>query len=75
MTIKIQRRITLIAMPGLLHWFFGNFYEVIVISPNWVVDSPIQMKRHNEFFVNTSPTIYFVPLTQIAPILVSALEK
>ncbi len=70
MTIKIQRQITLIAIIGLLHWFFGNLYEAMVISPNWVVDSPTQMKRLNEFFVNTSPTIYFVPITQIAPILV-----
>ncbi len=70
MTIFVQRRLTLFAIIGLSYWFFGNLYEAIVISPNWVVDSPTQMKRLNEFFVTTSPTIYFVPLTQIATVLV-----
>jgi hypothetical protein len=57
-------------MIGLAQWLFGNLYEAIVISPNWVVDSPVQMKRLHEFFVNTTPTIYFVPFTQIAVVLV-----
>jgi hypothetical protein len=70
MTILAQKRWTLASIIGLCYWFFGNFYEAIVFSPNWVIDSPAQMKRLNEFFVTTSPTIYFVPLTQIATILV-----
>jgi hypothetical protein len=70
MTISFQRRLTLLTIIGLSYWFFGNLYEAIVISPNWVVNSPVQMKRLNEFFVTTSPTIYFVPLTQIATLLV-----
>jgi hypothetical protein len=70
MTISLQRRLTLFAIIGLSYWFFGNLYEAIVISPNWVVDSPSQMKRLNEFFVTTSPTIYFVPLTQVATVFV-----
>ena len=51
-------------------WFFGNLYEAIVFSPNWVIDSPEQIRRLNEFFIITSPTVYFVPLTQLATILV-----
>jgi hypothetical protein len=70
MTILFQRRLTLFAIIGLSYWFFGNLYEAIVIAPNWVVNSPVQMKRLNEFFVTTSPTIYFVPLTQIATVFV-----
>jgi hypothetical protein len=70
MTISLQRRLTLFAIIGLSYWFFGNLYEAIVISPNWVVDSPSQIKRLNEFFVTTSPAIYFVPLTQIATVFV-----
>jgi hypothetical protein len=70
MTILNQKRWTLASIVGLSYWFFGNLYEAIVFSPNWVIDSPIQMKRLNDFFVVTSPTIYFVPLTQIATILV-----
>lgn len=70
MKIKTQKRWTMAGVFGLVYWFFGNLYEAIVFSPNWVIDSPHQMKRLNEFFVNTNPTIYFVPLTQIATILV-----
>ena len=70
MTAVFQKRLTLFAIIGLLYWFFGNLYETIVISPNWVMDSPTQMKRLNEFFVLTSPTLYFVPITQIATIVV-----
>lgn len=70
MTKPIQKNLTLLAVLGLLYWFFGNLYETIVISPNWIVDSPAQMQRLNHFFVRTSPTLYFVPLTQIATLLV-----
>jgi hypothetical protein len=70
MTLTFQKNLTLISVIGLLYWFFGNLYEQIVISPNWVVNSPDQMKRLNEFFIVTSPTLYFVPLTQLATIMV-----
>jgi hypothetical protein len=70
MMILRQKRLTLLAVFGLAHWFFGNLYEAFVFSPNWVVDSAAQMKRLNEFLVNTSPTLYFVPLTQLATVLV-----
>lgn len=70
MTIAHQKNLTLIAVLGLLYWFFGNLYEQIVISPNWVVNSAEQMKRLNEFFSVTTPTLYFVPITQLATILV-----
>lgn len=70
MTHTQQKRLTLVALLGLAHWFFGNLYEAVVFSPNWVVDSVTQMRRLHEFFVNTSPTLYFVPLTQAATVLV-----
>lgn len=70
---SLQRRLTLIAILGFAHWFFGNLYEAVVFSPNWVVDSPRQMTRLNEFFVTTSPSWYFVPLTLGATVLVWAL--
>jgi hypothetical protein len=70
MTLKLQKNLTLISVIGLLYWFFGNLYEQIVISPNWVVNSPEQMKRLNEFFIVTTPTLYFVPVTQLATIMV-----
>lgn len=59
---------TVAALLGMAQWFFGNLYEAVVFSPNWVMDSAAQMRRLEEFFVNTGPTLYFVPLTVLAPI-------
>src|SRR4051794_10053943 len=59
---------TIAALLGMAHWFFGNLYEAVVFSPNWVMDSSMQMKRLEAFFVHTGPTTYFVPLTVLAPI-------
>jgi hypothetical protein len=68
--ISWLRSLLITSLIGLAYWLFGNLYEAIVIGPNWVVESPMQMKRLHEFFVNTSPTIYFVPITQVAVVLV-----
>jgi branched-subunit amino acid ABC-type transport system permease component len=66
----MQKWWTLGAALGLAYWFFGNLYEAVVFSPNWVVDTPAQMTRLNEFFVHTGPTLYFLPLTMLAVVLV-----
>jgi hypothetical protein len=70
MRTSFQQKLLMASIFGLAWWFFGNMYEQIVISPNWVVDSPAQMMRLHEFFVITTPTIYFVPITQLATVLV-----
>jgi hypothetical protein len=66
MTLTQQKKWTLASILGLAYWFYGNLYEAIVFSPNWIHDSPAQMKRLNEFFVHTSPAVYFIPITVIA---------
>jgi hypothetical protein len=68
-----QKWLTLLAVLGLSWWFFGNLYEAFVISPNWVVDAPAQLERLHGFFVRTSPTAYFVPVTPLAMLLAWAL--
>jgi hypothetical protein len=65
-----QKWLTFAALVGMAYWLFGNVYEAVVLSPNWVEDSPAQFTRLHEFFANTGPTLYFVPLTQIATVLV-----
>ena len=70
MSLQWQRRLAVVALAGLAWWFFGNLYEAIVFSPNWVVDSTAQFVRLEEFFVRTGPTLYFVPVTQLATVLV-----
>ncbi|POM23039.1 hypothetical protein BTM25_52450 [Actinomadura rubteroloni] len=65
----LQRRLTLTAVIGLAYWLFGNLYEAVVFSPNWVNDSPDQFRRINAFFSTTGPTLYFVPLTILPLVL------
>lgn len=62
-------RLILVAISGLAWWFFGNAYEALVISPNWVVESADQVGRLDAFYKVTSPTHYFVPVTQLATLL------
>ncbi|MEV6629323.1 hypothetical protein AB0M54_01065 [Actinoplanes sp. NPDC051470] len=61
---------TLAAVLGLACWFFGNLYEAVVFSPNWVVDTPAQMARLDAFFVTTGPTLYFVPVTVLTCLVI-----
>jgi hypothetical protein len=68
--VVVQKWWTFVASLGLAYWFFGNLYEAVVFSPNWVVDSAAQITRLNAFFVNTGPTLYFLPLTALATVLV-----
>lgn len=73
MNPPLQRRLTLAAVIGLASWLFGNLYEAIVFSPNWVSDSPAQFARLDGFFTVTGPTLYFMPFTMLALVLVWAL--
>ncbi|GAA2635527.1 hypothetical protein SMC26_08345 [Actinomadura fulvescens] len=70
MSPVLQLRLTLTAVIGLAYWLFGNLYEAIVFSPNWVRDSPDQFTRLDGFFTVTGPTLYFVPLTPLVLVLV-----
>jgi hypothetical protein len=67
-TVAAQRRLTLLAALGMAWWFFGNLYEAVVFSPNWI-GGPDQLARLDGFFTNTGPTLYFVPVTQLAIVL------
>jgi hypothetical protein len=67
---SVQLRLTLAALIGMAYWLFGNLYEAVVFSPNWVDDSPAQFTRLDKFFTVTTATLYFVPLTMIAVVLV-----
>lgn len=66
----VSKGLTLLALLTLLHWFFGNLYEAVVISPNWIVQSTVQLGHLHGFFVRTTPTVYFVPASLVAPVLV-----
>lgn len=70
MNIKKQKNWTLFAIFGIAYWFFGNLYEAIVFGPNWSIEDPNQLKLLNDFFVNSSPTFYFIPMTFITAVVV-----
>lgn len=70
MNITKQKNWTLFSIFGIAYWFFGNLYEAIVFGPNWVIKDPEHLKHLNSFFVNSSPTAYFIPMTLIASIIV-----
>lgn len=63
------RSLLIAALIGLAWWFFGNLYEAVVISPNWILDSPAQLTRLHDFFAITSPTAYFIPAAPITVIV------
>ncbi|MCF7548559.1 hypothetical protein [Pseudonocardia sp. WMMC193] len=66
MSPVLQRRLTGAAVVGLAWWFFGNLYEAVVLSPNWAIDTADRMQDFYDFTVRTGPTLYFVPITQLA---------
>lgn len=70
MNIKKQKYVTLFGIFGFAFWFFGNLYEAIVFGPNWSIKSPGHLKFLNEFFSNSSPTVYFMPMTLITVIVI-----
>lgn len=68
MNIEKQKKWTLFAIFGIAYWFYGNLYEAIVFGPNWATDNPNLLTHLNAFFVNSSPTLYFIPLTLLSVI-------
>lgn len=68
MNVTKQKNWTLFSIFGITYWFFGNLYEAIVFGPNWAIKDPNHLKYLNDFFVNSSPTAYFIPMTLLAAI-------
>lgn len=68
MNLTKQKNWTLFSIFGIAYWFFGNLYEAIVFGPNWAIKDPNHLKHLNDFFVNSSPTAYFIPMTLLAAI-------
>lgn len=66
MNLSTQKNLTLFSIFGIAYWFFGNLYEAIVFGPNWAIENPDYLINLNRFFVNSSPTVYFIPMTLLA---------
>lgn len=67
---SMQKRWNLVAVIGLAHWFFGNLYEAIVLAPNMIVNSAVQLQRWQEYFTVTNQIYYYVPFTQISVFII-----
>ena len=62
-------------MLGFLHWLFGNLYEAIVFSPNFIFSqNKLQALEHvRELFKVSPPYFYYLPWSGISILLVIAL--
>jgi hypothetical protein len=69
MRVTKTKKLTLIAVIGLAQWFFGNFYEAIVLAPNMLFHSSAQLQRWHEYFTITNQIYYYVPFTKMATVL------
>lgn len=52
------------------YWLFGQIYEAIVYSPNWIINPVSQIRRLNEFYKVTSARNYFEPIVPIGVLLI-----
>jgi len=59
------RKLVFVALLLGSYWFFGNLYEAIAMIPNHIVDPVRAVAGYKSYFILSSPTFYFVPLTQL----------
>jgi hypothetical protein len=73
MTSKSFNNLLLFSLFGIAMWFFGNLYEAIVIGPNMLTDSMVRMGHWQNFFVFTNPAFFYVPVPQLATVILITL--
>ncbi len=70
MQSKIYNRLLFFSLFFMTYWFFGNLYEEIVMIPNQLENTYEVLKAYQGYFRLTGPTIYFVPFTQLAVVVI-----
>jgi hypothetical protein len=73
MTNKLFNRLLLFALFGIAMFFFGNLYEAIVIGPNMLADTPQRMAHFQNFFIATNPAFFYIPVPQLATVVLPLL--
>lgn len=73
MQAKTFDRLLLFTLFFMAYWFFGNLYEEIVMVPNHLADPSAVLTAYQGYFVLSSPTYYFVPVTQLAVVVLFVL--
>jgi hypothetical protein len=73
MSNRLFNRLLLFSLFGIAMWFFGNLYEAIVIGPNLLHDSVNRVHAWQQFFMVTNPAWFYVPVPQVATIVLLVL--
>ena len=60
------------AATGLAHWFFGNLYEAIIVSPNSMAIIEAGQNPGETMFPRIAPTWYYMPHGVLTPLAVGA---
>lgn len=58
---------------GLALWFFGNLYEEIILMPNWLAAPIDVLTVYNRYYSVVIQYHYYVPITQLAVIVLVVL--
>lgn len=74
LSLKNTRRLVDFSLFGIALWFFGNLYEEIVLMPNWLVAPLHVLQAYNQYYTVIIQYHYYVPITQIAIIVLIALS-
>lgn len=61
------------ALFGLALWFFGNLYEEVILMPNWLVAPLDVLTAYNRYYSVVIQYHYYVPITQLAVIILIVL--
>ncbi|MBO0931946.1 hypothetical protein [Fibrella aquatilis] len=61
------------ALFGLALWFFGNLYEEVILLPNWLAASLSVLQAYNRYYSVVIQYHYYVPVTQVAVVVLVAL--
>ena len=70
---KLFTNLLLFALLGIAMWFFGNLYEAIVIGPNMLSNSIVRINHWQGFFAVTNPAFFYVPVPQLATVVLIVL--
>lgn len=72
---KTFDRLLIFSLFFLTLWFFGNFYEEILLVPNHVNNSYEKLQHWHSFFTEINQIPYYVPFTQLAVVVVFVLYR
>ncbi|MFD2574370.1 hypothetical protein ACFSUS_27290 [Spirosoma soli] len=66
--MKATIKLLIICLVGFVHWFFGNLYEAVVLSPNLILadDRVAMLAASRQLFSVSAPYYYYLPWSPLA---------